>query len=71
MQGEDLWMIIDDIYEPALLLMCHLYCSPHVQFERQALNLCLKIKVCGCHIRSRAKRWFIIGGWEDQYQVLL
>ena len=30
MQREDLWMIIDDIYKPALLFMCHFNSSPHV-----------------------------------------
>ena len=47
MQREDLWMIIDEIYKPALLFMCHINCSPHIQFKRQAINLCLEIKICG------------------------
>ena len=44
MQREDLWMIVDDIYKPALLFTCHFNCSPHIKLERQAIYFCLEVK---------------------------
>ena len=55
-------MITDEIYELALLMMCHVCFNPHIQCERQVTDLCLKIKICGICIWLRTKRRFLTGG---------
>ena len=76
LQRKDLWMIIDVIYELALLITCHVcFRFPYLIWNAVAIDLYLEIKIHSICIWSRTKRWFLTGdgrsniGWCCLYML--